>query len=138
MNKLKVDTIILEGVDKTGKDTLVHYIDRLCNHKYAIYQRGNISNIAYARIFNRTEENYNMNPHVLYVLLTADYEDLKIRFRINNEPYTDILRDSEIFYKVFYEMTDGYFKAEYNTSELTPYKIAKDIVKLIDNINNSK
>ena len=82
--KFKIDTIILEGVDKTGKDTLVQYIDKVCNHKYAVYQRGNISNNAYAKIFNRQTYNYNMSHNVLYVLLTADIEDLKIRFKITN------------------------------------------------------
>ena len=42
---MKIDTIVIEGVDKTGKDTLLKYIDMIGNHRYAIYTRGNISNI---------------------------------------------------------------------------------------------
>lgn len=138
MQNFPIDTIILEGVDKTGKDTLVQYIDRICNHRYAIYQRGNISNVAYNRIFNRKPlpYSYNMNSHVFYVLLTADLDDLHIRFKINNEPFTDVERDSKMFDIVFDEMTDGYFTAKYNTSEMTPYQIAKDIVSKVDKINN--
>ena len=133
--KFKIDTIILEGVDKTGKDTLVQYIDKICNHKYAVYQRGNISNNAYAKIFNRKIYNYNMYHNVLYVLLTADIEDLKIRFKITNEPNIDIKTHLEVFEDTFTEMTKGCYTVKYNTSELTPYKIAKSIVDLVDNIN---
>lgn len=134
-SKFKIDTIILEGVDKTGKDTLVQYIDKVCNHKYAVYQRGNISNNAYAKIFNRQTYNYNMSHNVLYVLLTANIEDLKIRFKITNEPNIDIKTHLEVFEDTFTEMTKGCYTAKYNTSELTPYKIAKSIVDLVDNIN---
>ena len=133
--KFKIDTIILEGVDKTGKDTLVQYIDKVCNHKYAVYQRGNISNNAYAKIFNRQTYNYNMSHNALYVLLTADVEDLKIRFKITNEPNIDIKTHLEVFEDTFTEMTKDCCTAKYNTSELTPYKIAKSIVDLVDNIN---
>ena len=134
-SKLKIDTIILEGVDKTGKDTLVQYIDKVCNHKYAVYQRGNISNNAYAKIFNRQTYNYSMSHNALYVLLTADVEDLKIRFKITNEPNIDIKTHLEVFEDTFTKMTKGCYTAKYNTSELTPYKIAKTIVDLVDNIN---
>lgn len=133
--KFKIDTIILEGVDKTGKDTLVQYIDKVCNHKYAVYQRGNISNNAYAKIFNRQTYNYSMSHNTLYVLLTADVEDLKIRFKITNEPNIDIKTHLEVFEDTFTKMTKGCYSAKYNTSELTPYKIAKSIVDLVDNIN---
>ena len=34
----------LEGVYKTGKDTILKYIDIIGKHKYAVYQRGLISN----------------------------------------------------------------------------------------------
>ena len=134
-SKFKIDTIILEGVDKTGKDTLVQYIDKVCNHKYAVYQRGNISNNAYAKIFNRQTYNYNMSHNALYVLLSADAEDLKIRFKITNEPNIDIKTHLEVFEDTFAEMTKGCYTAKYNTSELTPYKIAKSIVDFVDNIN---
>ena len=53
--KLKIDTIILEGIDKTGKDTIQQYIYRLKKGRYAVYNRGNISNAAYDKIFNRND-----------------------------------------------------------------------------------
>lgn len=137
MKKLRIDTIVLEGVDKTGKDTILKYIDIIGKHKYAVYQRGLISNATYSEIYNREfdKDMYNLNEHTLYVLLTADFDDFRVRFKINNEPYTDIQKDSEYFQKVFYEMTDGFYKAEYNTSEMTAYKIALDILYLVESIN---
>ena len=53
MKKLRIDTIVLEGVDKTGKDTILKYIDIIGKHKYAVYQRGLISNATYSEIYNR-------------------------------------------------------------------------------------
>lgn len=137
MNKLKYDTIILEGIDKTGKDTLIKYLASLGEYKYAIYQRGVISNNVYNNIYNRPMYEYNINKHALYVLLEADYDDLKIRFKINNEPNIDIPLHLEKFSEIFYEMTEGCPRVTYNTSKMTPIDIAKDIIETIENLNNA-
>lgn len=132
---MKIDTIVIEGVDKTGKDTLLKYIDMIGNHRYAIYTRGNISNIVYAKAFNRNVNNYKMHPHIFYVLLTGEKDDLDIRFKITNEPYTDIERDTKLFNEVFVEISTYVNTATYNTSYMTPYQIAKDIVEKVNKIN---
>lgn len=137
MNKLKYDTIILEGIDKTGKDTLIKYLASLGEYKYAIYQRGVISNNVYNNIYNRPMYEYNINKHALYVLLEADYDDLKVRFKINNEPKIDIPLHLQKFSEIFYEMTEGCPRVTYNTSKMTPLDIAKDIIETIESLNNA-
>ena len=41
----------------------------------------------------------------------------------------------KFFEDTFTKMTKGCYVAKCNTSEFTPYKIAKSIVDLVDNIN---
>ena len=137
--KLKIDTIILEGIDKTGKDTIQQYIYRLKKGRYAVYNRGNISNAAYDKIFNRNEYiDRDLPNNFLYILLTVDPEDLKIRFEINNEPEIDREYHAKVFYETFYRLTEGHYRLEFNTSELTAYNIAKQVIEYCDNINGLK
>jgi len=130
-----IDTIILEGIDKTGKDTILQYIYRFRKGRYAVYQRGNISNTVYAKLFNREKLDRTLNKNCLYVLLTADIEDLNIRFAMNNEPAIDKEKHIQEFHDTFYEMTEGFHRLEFNTSEYTAFKIAKQIIEYCDNIN---
>lgn len=133
---LKYDTIIIEGVDKTGKDILRYYLDKIGNHKYAVYERGCLSNIAYTKIYNRPNNyKYVFNDNVLYILLTADLEDLKIRFKYTNEPNIDIEKNQIIFKETFYEILKNKKTLEFNTSVKTPYIIAKEIIEYITNLN---
>lgn len=137
--KLKIDTIILEGIDKTGKDTIQQYIYRLKKGRYAVYNRGNISNAAYDKIFNRNEYiERDLPNNFLYILLTVDPDDLKIRFEINNEPEIDREYHAKVFYETFYRLTEGHYRLEFNTSELTAYNIAKQVIEYCDNINGLK
>ncbi len=137
--KLKIDTIILEGIDKTGKDTIQQYIYRLRKGRYAVYNRGNISNAAYDKIFNRNEYiERDLPNNFLYILLTVDPDDLKIRFEINNEPEIDREYHAKVFYETFYRLTEGHYRLEFNTSELTAYNIAKQVIEYCDNINGLK
>lgn len=134
--KLTIDTIVLEGIDKTGKDTIQQYIYRLRKGRYAVYNRGNISNAAYDKIFNRNEYIERELPkNFLFILLTVDPDDLKIRFEINNEPKIDREYHAEVFYETFYNLTEGHYRLEFNTTEVTAYNIAKQILEYADNIN---
>lgn len=134
--KLTIDTIILEGIDKTGKDTIQQYIYRLRKGRYAVYNRGNISNAAYDKIFKRNEYiERDLPKNFIYILLTVDPEDLKIRFEINSEPEIDRQYHAEVFYETFYELTEGHHRLEFNTSEITAFNIAKQVLEYVDNIN---
>lgn len=134
--KLKVDTVILEGIDKTGKDTIQQYIYRFHKGKYAVYNRGNISNAAYDKIYNRNECFESDLPlNFLYVLLTVEPHDLKIRCEITSEPKQDFERHSIIFKEVFYEKTEGHHRLEFNTTQVTPYNIAKQIIEYLESVN---
>lgn len=131
-----VSRIDIEGVDKTGKDLIASYIDRLSNRRYVVNARGLLSMMVYSDIYNR---NYDYsreledNKNTLVVYLKAEIEDLEIRHKLSNEPKIDIERDI----KVFDDYTEVFEKAgikvlRFNTSDETPYSIAKKVLDYID------
>lgn len=125
-----IDTIIIEGVDKTGKNLIVKYINELSNYKYVTHARGCISHIVYDLLYERDNDmEYSLNNHTLYVLLDAETEDLEIRFKITSEKEIKNLDKHRIlFNKIFRNMTENYHHLKFNTSFFTPYKIAESIL----------
>lgn len=125
----------IDGVDKTGKDTLVKYITRMSNHKYVIQARGIVSQIAYSKIYGRNYK-YDLRNYEndVIILLTGDIEDLKIRHKITNEPKIDIERDLKVFGEVAEDLyRKGLTVYQANTSQLTPYEIAQRVIKAVEN-----
>ena len=130
----------IDGIDKTGKDLICTYVSELSNHKYLVKPRGIISMMAYSKIYNR-EYVYDLEKEkdVLNVLLTVNYEDWKVRCKLNKEK--DVTNDDYDYhsstFKSYYDLLKhhDFPTLIYNTSELTPYNIAKDIVKHLDMMN---
>ena len=135
--KLMYDTIVIEGIDKTGKDILTNYLRVLSNNKYCCYSRGVISDTAYEMIYGRTVHQREITDNVFSVLLTANEDDLKVRFKLTKEPEIDIEQHLEVFRDVFYTMTVDKFSVEFNTSDMTPITIAKHILEIVDYINEN-
>ena len=124
----------IDGVDKTGKDMLVKYITRMSNHKYVIQARGIVSQIAYSKIYGRKYD-YDLRNYEndVIVLLTGDIEDLEIRHKITNEPKIDIERDLKVFGEVAEDLCrKGLTVYQANTSHLTPYELAKMVIKAVE------
>ena len=138
MNKLKYVMISFEGIDKTGKGTLVNYLKEVGNKKYVLLDRGIVSNIVYAKIFGR-DYDYDLDSfrNVTFVHLVADDEDLKIRCKLTNEPTFNLERDKKAFKDQFDKMVkDGFDVMTINTSHFTPYKAAKLIVQHMEEKNS--
>lgn len=126
--------IQIDGVDKTGKDLILQYVNKLSNHKYVIQSRGLISQIVYSKIFNRGYE-YDLNDYknTLFIYLCADLKDLEIRHALTNEPKIDIESDMLEFNKVAKSFAEkGMSIYMFNSSWSTPYEIAKTIIKLAE------
>ena len=128
----------IDGVDKTGKDLILKYVTILSNHKYVIQARGLISQLAYSEIYKRQYE-YDLNSfsNDIYILLTAEVEDLSIRHKLVNEPKIDIKNDVQIFEKVYNILKSKNFKIfKINTSKVTPYMAAKEIIEIVEELSN--
>lgn len=100
--------ICLDGVDKTGKDTIRRELVKSSNGNYLIIVRSFISQIVYSRIYNRNiDEDWffaKMKEFqecgMEFIVLTATEEELKKRFEINNEldlDKKDILYHDSVF-----------------------------------------
>lgn len=135
--KSKIYTICLDGIDKTGKDTILPYIGPLCNYKYICNVRGIMTQIAYSELYNRNYEyDLDQQKHILNVLLTVDYDDWKIRCKMNNEPEINYFDNSNVFWKAYSLLHNaGYPTLAIKTSKHSPYEIAKMIVDHINELN---
>lgn len=128
--------IFVEGIDKTGKDTVVRYINELTNYEHCVMSRGPLSSAVYAKKFNREFDDscIQMVKDALFIYLTADTEDLDIRFKLTNEPEINKDDDKKLFYDVLKTYVDKYdLKVQrVNTSNHTPYEIAKAVKRYLE------
>ena len=127
--------IEVEGVDRSGKDTLVGYLDYMSNRQIPISSRGLLSTLVYNDIYNRfiskdrEQKLINGNKETLIVVLYGNPDDILIRCKMSNEPKIDIERDINKFFEYGIKLEDeGLNVLYYNTTKETPYNIALDII----------
>lgn len=134
-----IDTVAIEidGIDKSGKDTIEHYFSLLTNYKYVLNIRGILSQLVYNDKFHRNEE-YTLYYKPLIFLLTVDENDFLVRSKLTNEPMIHYKKDSYSF------MTYAeYLKSleipvfTLNTTRYTPYMIATKMKKILSSINSN-
>lgn len=139
------DMIFIDGVDRTGKSSLLNELCKQSNYRFVINDRALLSCLAYNYKFNRPHK-FDMNNYknVIHIYLTADTEILAQRFINTNEPplYDNLTleegidKDKEIFDLMFGQLQHLGFKAwKYDTSNTPTRDIAKDIIERIDNLN---
>lgn len=127
-----IRTIILEGVDRTGKDSIRHEIVKQSNGKIVVMCRSYISQIVYSRIYNRNineQEYFDLIDNTKkigfeYYILEAELNVLLERFKQTNEPMIDIERDLNAFRQIAKELNIKLI----NTSTKTPAELAKEII----------
>lgn len=131
--------IILDGVDKTGKDTIQNKLIKVSNGKIMVINRAFISQIVYNRIYNRNinesfffekaKQFYNLG--VKFIVLTASEQELIQRFIKHDEKDLKI-NDIKLHLKIFNEVIEE-FK---NNIEILILDTSKnsidDIIKLIE------
>lgn len=145
MAEINVFNVEFDGIDKTGKDTIKQGLWYVAPGKYLSRARGLLSQIAYAKLYDRdieyVDEGYTKNT--LFVFLTVDKEDWKIRCRLTNEKDIDD-DDYESHTKAFenavkYIIDKGVPTSHimhFNTSYETPYQIIKSVNNRLKELNN--
>jgi len=100
--------IIFEGVDKTGKSTLLKEVLKRTNYKHIVYDRGPVSQIVYSYLFDRDLDSsiYYVtstlrNLKNLIVLCVADCDIIEQRLKDANEELPDQLKDIKTVQKMF-------------------------------------
>ncbi len=137
--------IEIEGCDKTGKDTLVPYLDFMSGRTIPISTRGLLSTLVYNNLYNRdmTDKQINSlingNHQTLIVLLTANQQDLEIRFKTSGETPIDIKSNTKLFqsYSLILE-GKGINVLRFDTSKMTPFQIATEVMTFVDLENNKE
>ena len=136
---MKIFQIFLDGIDKTGKDLIRSYIFYLAKGRYICVARGYASMVVYSNLYDRPYE-YDMTTQsiCLNVLLEVDKDDWEIRCKNSNEPLTNYEAEVIAFRNVFTELEQsGYHTLRFNTSRVTPFSIAKAIIRYMEKINGS-
>lgn len=133
----------IEGLDRTGKDTLVGYVDYMSGRMIPVCSRGLMSTIAYAEVFNRfmstefTNKLLEANKDTLVVYLTADRKDLELRHKISHhEPINFDKHEKAFQYAKRCILGTDILFYEFNTTEQTPYQIAEMVCTIIKEENN--
>ena len=137
---MKYFSICIDGIDKTGKDTLLGFIDLLSNHKYVINVRGMLSQLAFAELYNRDYKyDISTQQYILNVLLTANKEDWEVRCKLTKEPKISYEANSIAFESAYKLLKNNNLPViRFDTSTMTPYMIAKEIIKYLDKLEEEK
>lgn len=129
--------ISIEGIDKAGKGIVFKYIQELGKHQHVLLDRGPLSNYVFSKMFHR-DFTYDIESfkNILFVFLDIAYDDWLIRCKMTNEKA--ILFDGH--YQAYIDGIVDFEEKEctflrYNTSMMTPYQIAKDVLKKFDELN---
>lgn len=127
--------IEIEGMDRTGKDTLANYISLMTNYAYTINIRGILTQLVYNDKFSRN--NTYMLPYCPFIIfLDVNNVDHAVRCVASKEPKINIDKDREVYYKYIEQLESFGIKVlKYNTSEMTPYMIAKDVIEQLNKID---
>ena len=128
--------IVLDGIDKTGKDLVRSYIYYLGKQKFICTARGYMSMVAYSNLNNRGYDyDVSTQKNIVNVLLTVDKEDWLIRCKntgekiINYEEHTKAFEDA---FKILEK--NNMHTLRFNTTHQTPYNIAKLIVQWVNHL----
>lgn len=131
--KIKQFFICVEGIDKSNKSLLCSYVWYLSKYKNVqMYDRGMISVLAYADLYNRNVEvDFESEKQFKFVYLTVDKKDWEIKCKLSNEPEIDYEKNLAAFEKAKNIVKqNGYDVREYNVSvDGSMYQIAKKVIE---------
>ena len=134
----------LDGVDKTGKDSIKNEIVKQSNGRVLVVARSFLSQIAYNRIYNRfIDESFfiqkmkklqrDKDYHFIY--LEANKKDLEKRFQRHNEDdlkIQDINYHIHIFENIIQELKEHKIEIKkINTSNYNIKHTVEEILKLL-------
>lgn len=145
--------VIIEGVDRTGKDTLQQTLNKTTDYKNLVIIRGPIGFLAYNKIYDKgvdpqdylTLEQQLKNTRHLVVYLTADTDELLTRFiETNEEPLREevsnenasrrqVLESHKKIHEIYYEYS-SLNKMKIDTTNLSTEEVASKVVRKINEL----
>ena len=124
-----ITTIILEGTDGVGKDTVANILRQDYSRHYGIYVRGELSDYVFAKKFNRPFISTQRGLPILYVLLVANEDEIKKRIVSRNKDICDIdkIKNQQLFINAYHKFKSDYHIICVDTSNLNAEQVAKTI-----------
>lgn len=136
---MKYYNIFIDGIDKAGKDLISYYVIHLSNFKYIVNGRGILSQLAYSKLYNRNDTyDLTQQENIVNVYLEVNKDDWLLRCKKTNEPAIDYEKNVEAFQYAINILNKASNIICFNTSQETPYTIAKHIVNYVDGLNKVK
>lgn len=144
--------IIFEGVDKTGKTTLLNEFNKITHHGYVALDRLITSSKVYNEIYGRGRFDYyndfeitlRNSFNVLYVYCVSDNKDINERLSKANESMpkelSDFVKVNELFERYLYDECGPCSILMLNTSNISIEECIKKIlnsVKIMEESNAS-
>ena len=139
--------VIFEGVDKSGKTTLLKEFLKRSNYKHIVYDRGPISQSVFADLFGRQADKdlnvviYNLRKlKNLIVLCEADCDIIKQRLNEANESLPKELQDIErtkLYFELYTKMS-GFNYLIVDTTNRTIDDCLDLIERKIEEIENDR
>lgn len=141
MKNRNFTNIILEGTDGVGKSTLQHALLEHYNYRIPVYDRGEMSNMVYAKKYNRPFSAMQRHLPILYILLTCSEEKLTERIlkRSEAENWTQIdtqnelnkIKDQQDFIDLIPYFAKDYHLLTLDTTDLDPTTTLNEVVSMI-------
>lgn len=148
--------IFVDGVDKSGKSTLIKELNKATNYRHTIIDRGPLSTAVYIDKFDRNESSEecinNLNNllktgNVIQILCRATSDKIVERVKLNNEkdygnfedPYflkSQIIKDLDLFNIYYNKLLLNAF--ELDTSYNSIYNCVESICNTLDLLEKEK
>jgi thymidylate kinase len=129
--------IILEGVDRSGKDSMQDAIDAATRYKHIIADRGPIGFQAYCEIFKKSdalmraynwmEKDFAKIPNILVIYLTASTEELVRRCEVTNHEILDFDYHKSVYEKYLHNSPIPSITVDSTNKHVT--EIVKELVE---------
>lgn len=104
---MKSKVIFIEGVDRSGKGSLMQAIHKATNYKHVIFDRGPISNMVYSAVYGRTNEEVQReyeeieeqlcNVNHVGIYIHCETSELIRRMKETNHEHVDFDLHKELF-----------------------------------------
>lgn len=127
--------IELEGQDQIEKSLIKKHINKLSKHAYIVNARGILSLLVDNDKINRNRE-YMLYYKPLIILLDSDKGEYQLKSQLNYKNLLDYVKDQDALKDYAQHLEKHGVKVlRFNTTELTPYKIAQKIVDYMATLN---
>lgn len=129
--------LIINGVDRVGKDSFIEEIDKQTKYKYITVDRGPDSFQAYCDIFNKgdllkskykdIEKTLTENPNVLAIYIDCSTEELERRCKRTNHEILDFDYHKEAM-EYYFDKANYQNKIKIDTTNFHVRDIVKELI----------